>query len=36
MLGRICCIIRTITVFTLIVFYASLSLRRLFVCIYKI
>lgn len=34
MLGRIRCIIRIITVFTLIVFYAGLSLKRLFVCIY--
>lgn len=33
MLGRMCCIIRIITVFTLIVLYAGLSFKRLFVCI---
>lgn len=36
MLGRICCIIRIITVFILIGFYAGLSFKKLFVCIYNI
>jgi len=36
MLGRISCIIRIITMFTLIVFHSGLSFKRLFVCIYNI